>query len=177
MNSKICKNCGGEINATSTVCKHCHTQFPYNKQGECDICERIGMDTKIIFNQELCQNHYREKLRSIQVVTTHSIPDWSITKTKGVVAAEIIIDVSKLKPFDGDLDESFNNVETLYENEIGRASSTAIDQLKFLAADVKMNAIVGCTFEYASLPGEKLAVIAYGTIVEVVKTQNTDVSE
>ena len=98
------------------------------------------------------------------VVTTPTVEGAPIKRYIGMVSGETIAGVNVFKDFGASLSNMFGGRASQYEEEIGNASATAVNEMCARAQSMGANAVVGDYFTAGSDNG-MLAAIATGTAV------------
>ena len=99
------------------------------------------------------------------VVTTPTIEGAPIKRYIGMVSGETFAGVNMFKDFGAGLSNMFGGRASQYEEEIGNASATAVNEMCARAQAMGANAVVGVKVDYftAGANNGMLAAIATGT--------------
>lgn len=103
------------------------------------------------------------------VTTTPQIEGKKIIDYKGIVCGEVISGVNFVKDFMAGIRDFVGGRSEAYEDELIKARTGAIEEMKRRAAEMGANAIVGIDIDYEVLgqAGSMLMVTASGTAVVV----------
>lgn len=103
------------------------------------------------------------------ITTTNSIEGREITEYIGIVYGEVISGVSFIKDFGAGLRDIFGGRSAGYEEELVRARTEAIEEMKIRAENIGADAVVGCKMDYEVLgqAGSMLMVTISGTAVKL----------
>ncbi|MBF0966881.1 heavy metal-binding domain-containing protein [Actinomyces bouchesdurhonensis] len=101
------------------------------------------------------------------VVTTPTVEGTPIKRYIGMVSGETFAGVNMFKDFGAGLSNMFGGRASQYEEEIGNASATAVNEMCARAQAMGANAVVGVKVDYftAGTNNGMLAAIATGTAV------------
>ena len=100
------------------------------------------------------------------VVTTPTVEGAPVKQYIGMVSGEAISGVNMFKDFGANLSNMFGGRASQYEEEIGGASATAVNEMCARAQAMGANAVVGVKVDYtAGADNGMLAAIATGTAV------------
>ena len=105
----------------------------------------------------------------MDITTTHSIEDKTITRYCGVVAGEAILGANLFKDLFAGIRDLVGGRSGTYERELQKARDIALKELEERARDLGANAIVGVDLDYEVLGqgNGMLMVSASGTAVIV----------
>ena len=98
------------------------------------------------------------------VVTTPTVEGAPIKRYIGMVSGETIAGVNVFKDFGASLSNMFGGRASQYEEEIGNASATAVNEMCARAQSMGANAVVGVKVDYFTAGSDNgmLAAIATG---------------
>lgn len=101
------------------------------------------------------------------VVTTPTLEGVPIRRYVGMVSGETIAGVDAFKDFGASLVNVFGGRASQYEEEIGNAATTAVNEMCIRAQSIGANAVVGVHVDYFTVGADNgmLAAIATGTAV------------
>ena len=101
------------------------------------------------------------------VVTTPTVEGAPVKQYIGMVSGEAISGVNMFKDFGANLSNMFGGRASQYEEEIGNASATAVNEMCARAQAMGANAVVGVKVDYFTAGSDSgmLAAIATGTAV------------
>ena len=101
------------------------------------------------------------------VVTTPTVEGAPIKRYIGMVSGETIAGVNVFKDFGASLSSMFGGRASQYEEEIGNAAATAVNEMCARAQAMGANAVVGVKVDYFTAGSDNgmLAAIATGTAV------------
>ena len=101
------------------------------------------------------------------VVTTPTVEGTPIKRYIGMVSGETFAGVNVFKDFGASLSNMFGGRASQYEEEIGNAAATAVNEMCARAQAMGANAVVGVKVDYFTAGSDNgmLAAIATGTAV------------
>lgn len=143
---------------------------------KCIECGKEGALFKNINFQEIagrlyclpCGATYVEKvIAPIPVTTTPTVEGRRIKRYIDIESVEIVIGTGAFSEWQGDVSDFFGARSTAFEQKIRKARKTAVDKLRFVAAERGGNAIVGVDLDFTEFSGNRIGVIANGTVVEL----------
>jgi uncharacterized protein YbjQ (UPF0145 family) len=111
----------------------------------------------------------KDKLSSIIMTTTNNIDGYLISKYIGIDSSEVVIGTGVLGEFVSDLNDFMGERSTNFEKKIQDAKEIVFNKLKRKALDKGANAIVGIDIDYTEFTGNKIGIIANGTLVIIEK--------
>jgi uncharacterized protein YbjQ (UPF0145 family) len=124
-----------------------------------------------IKNQDHCQrcakNIFDNAVKSIQITTTNNMDGYKINKYIDIESVEIVIGTGVFSEFGSDISDFFGARSTAFEVKMQKAKKVALERLKYIAFEKGGNAVIGIDIDYTEFSGNKIGVIANGTIVEV----------
>ena len=163
---RYCPNCGEEIFEDSTKCLNCNQDLP-QKTMICDTCGKGSQKTIIIFQKEYCENCAKKLVYSIIVTNTHSVINTQIKDYLGVESTEIVIGTGLWSELTSDFSDFFGQRSTAFENKLNTAKRLTLFKLKTIAAMKGANAVVGVSLNFTEFSGNRIGVIAAGTLVSL----------
>ena len=101
------------------------------------------------------------------VTTTPQIEGTSITGYLGVVAGEAILGANVFRDIFAGITDIIGGRSGAYEESLGQARQTALEEMELRAAQLGANAVVGVDLDYEVI-NNMLMVSASGTAVTVV---------
>ena len=103
------------------------------------------------------------------ITTTPSIEGKKILEYKGLVTGEAVMGVNVIKDLFSSITDIVGGRSGGYEEELGKARETALDEMRDRAAAMGANAVVGVDLDYEVLGqgGSMLMVSASGTAVKI----------
>lgn len=142
-------------------------------------CTKCG-DTGGIFRDALyvnikgedhCPNcakkYFEEGIKDIQVTTTNSIDGYKVRKYIDIESVEVVIGTGVFSEFGGEVADFFGARASAFEEKLQKAKKVAVDKLKYLAFEKGGQAVIGIDMDYTEFTGNRIGVIANGTIVEL----------
>jgi uncharacterized protein YbjQ (UPF0145 family) len=145
---------------------------------ECSSCGKEagffkGMSFQEIRGQEYCHEcaakYVRQAIAGVQMTTTHSLEGHNIIRYIDIESVEIVAGTGMFSEFGGDLADFFGTRATAFEQKLRKAKRTALDKLRYRAFELGGNAVVGIDLDYTEFSGNRIGLIANGTIVQVAR--------
>jgi uncharacterized protein YbjQ (UPF0145 family) len=162
--NRLCPNCFQTIDVELIRCPYCRTNLPPLKK-KCDNCGKATPEPTFIREKEYCQDCALNLTNSVMITTTHSFEGYKIDGYLGIESVEIVIGTGAFSEFQGDFADFFGQRSTAFEHKMQNAKQAALHRLKYLALQKGGNAIVGIDLDYTEFTGNRIGVIANGTIV------------
>lgn len=143
---KECESCGKTEGLSRNI---------VNIKGKycCNVCAEILIDKAII---------------EIPITTTLNIDGYKVKRYVDIESVEIIIGTGIFSEFSGGIADFFGSRSTAFERKLQNAKKLAFKTLKYRAFEKGGNAIVGIDIDYTEFSGNRIGLIANGTIVEIV---------
>ncbi len=130
-----------------------------------------GIGFKIIHEKEYCpscaEQYVRDGINGIQITTTPTVDGYKIKKYIDIESVEIVIGTGIFSEFTGEVSDFFGERSTTFEQKLQKAKRIALDRLRFSAFQKGGNAVVGIDLDYTEFSGNRIGVIANGTIVKM----------
>jgi uncharacterized protein YbjQ (UPF0145 family) len=104
----------------------------------------------------------------IIVTTTPSVEGHRITAYKGIVTGEAILGANIFRDIFAGISDIVGGRSGAYEQELGRARETAMQEMEDRAAALGANAVVGVDLDYEVI-NNMLMVSASGTAVSIAR--------
>lgn len=114
-----------------------------------------------------------EQAETILVTTTPGLDGYRVDEYLGIEGVEFVIGTGVFSEFTTDLQDFFGKRSTAFESKLQVARREALQALKFLAAEKGANAIVGIDLDYTEFSGNRIGLIANGTLVRVSEEQKS----
>lgn len=142
----------------------------------CSVCAK---ESKILNNvvfqtirgQLYCsdcgQKFFNSVVAPIVITTTSSIEGHRIKRYIDVESVEVVIGTGAWSEFTGDVSDFFGARSTAFEQKLKKARKTAVDKLRWVAAERGGNAVVGVDLDFTEFAGNRVGLIVNGTVVEV----------
>lgn len=108
-----------------------------------------------------------EVLSPIAVTTTPTVEGRRIKRYIDIESVEIVIGTGAFSEFAGDISDFFGSRSTVFEQKLRNARKSAVNKLRYLAFERGGNAVVGVDLDFTEFSGNRVGVIANGTVVEV----------
>ena len=126
------------------------------------------------FCSSCAQEYVRDAIASVQITTTHTIEGHRVVRYLDIESVEIVVGTGMFSEFGGDVADFFGARSTAFEKKLQKAKRTALDKLRYLAFDRGGNAVLGVDLDYTEFSGNRIGLIANGTIVRVepIEPQN-----
>jgi uncharacterized protein YbjQ (UPF0145 family) len=101
------------------------------------------------------------------MTTTSSLEGYRVRRYIDIESIEIVVGTGAFSEFGGDLSDFFGLRSTAFEQKLQKAKRTALDKLRYLAFERGGNAVIGIDLDYTEFSGNRIGLIANGTIVDV----------
>lgn len=168
-----CSLCGKKLgafvkyrgHANELLCDVCHNNTIVVGQTAEEYAKVSAESAKEKENRE----RLRELAEQVMVTTTNNIDGYSVSEYLGIESVEIIPGTGVLSEFSTGILDFLAARSKGFESKLQKAKAEALSMLKFLAAEMGGNAIIGIDLDYAEFSGNRVAVIVNGTIVKVEK--------
>lgn len=146
---------------------HCKRDVPRQKN-ICSVCGK-STDTTFILEKEYCEDHFYEYIGDVLLSTTPTLEGYRIAEYLGVETATIVIGTGVIAEFTSDISDFFGARSSSFENMVLSGRQVALEKLQLAARQHGGNAIVGLAINFTEFSGNRIGVIAYGTLVRVEK--------
>jgi len=124
----------------------------FENKNYCWICAPIIMD---------------QKTKGITITTTMGIEGHRIREYIDIESIEIVIGTGFFSEFSTEIDDFFGTRSTSFEKKLQAAKKNALRLLKLKALQKGANAIVGIDMDYTEFSGNRIGVVANGTLVKI----------
>ncbi|HNY63774.1 MAG TPA: heavy metal-binding domain-containing protein [Bacteroidales bacterium] len=132
-----------------------------------------GLKFTTINHFEYCpdcaQKYFDNVMRTIRLTTTNNIDGYLVKNYVDIASVEVVIGTGVFTEFGGDISDFFGARSTGFEVKLQKAKEAALARLKFIAFEKAGDgaAVVGVDLDYTEFSGNRIGVIANGTIVEL----------
>jgi uncharacterized protein YbjQ (UPF0145 family) len=110
----------------------------------------------------------QEALAGVVLTTTPSMDGYQVKRYLGIESVEIVIGTGMWSEFTGGIADLLGARTTAFEEKMQNAKVMALQKLQLLAAEKGANAVIGIDLDYTEFSGNRIGVIANGTLVEIV---------
>ena len=115
-----------------------------------------------------CAKEYvTNAISKILMTTTVSIDGHKVKKYIDIESVEIVIGTGFFSEFSGGVSDFFGARSTAFEDKLQKAKRVSLDKLKYIAFKKGGNAVIGIDLDYTEFSGNRIGLIANGTIVEI----------
>ena len=114
-------------------------------------------------------DYVRQAIAGVQMTTTANLDGYHVARYIDIESVEIVAGTGMFSEFGGDVADFFGARSTAFEQKLQKAKRTALDKLKYRAFEKGGNAVIGIDLDYTEFSGNRIGLIANGTIVEVVR--------
>ena len=121
-----------------------------------------------VYCEECGRKYIEDALSKIQLTTTNSIDDYKVKRYIDIHSVEIVIGTGVFSEFTGEISDFFGQRSTTFEKKLQEAKKAALDKLKYRAFEQDGNAVIGIDLDYTEFSGNRIGLIANGTIVEII---------
>ncbi len=144
----------------------------------CVKCSKEGGFVKgLLFQQikgrEYCHqcaaDYVRDAIAGVQMTTTPSLDGFHVVQYIDIESVEIVAGTGMFSEFGGDVADFFGARSGAFEQKLQEAKRTALDKLRYRAYELGGNAVIGVVLDYTEFSGNRIGLIANGTIVEVAR--------
>ena len=112
--------------------------------------------------------------KNMLMTTGYSFDGYTITAYKQVIAGECVIGTGFLSDLSAVVNDFFGTTSNTLSRKLDEARSYATRNLIERAENLGANAIIGVDFDYITLAGNMLAVVANGTAVYVKSNSSSE---
>ena len=151
MAKQKCVKCGKEGGAFSTI-----------------SFQKLRGDT---YCSECARLYVRHAIAGVQVTTTPSLDGFIVKRYLDIESVEIVVGTGMFSEFSSDFADFFGARSTAFEQKLQSAKRTALDKLRYLAFEKGGNAVIGIDLDYTEFSGNRIGLIANGTVVVVAQIQ------
>ncbi len=117
--------------------------------------------------EEEFRKEVEEKFDTILLTTTNNFDGYRIKRYIGIESSEIVMGTGIFSELSSSLSDAMGNRSTGFESKMQKAKRDAFDKLKVMAIRIGGNAVVGIDIDYSEFSGNRTAIIANGTVVEI----------
>ncbi len=146
---------------------------------KCSSCAKaqtfftVATDFVNVHGRDFCkpcgEQFVNEVTAKIMITTTNSFDGYSIARYIDIESVEIVIGTGIFTEWGGGLADFFGQRSTGFERKLQQAKQTAFKKLKYLAFEKGGNAVVGVDIDYTEFSGNRIGLIANGTLVAIEK--------
>lgn len=140
----------------------------------CGVCGKSagmlsGLSFQVIGSESYCsacaRSYIDDAIASIAITTTPSIDGYVVEHYLGIESVEIVVGTGMFSEFGGDISDFFGARSTAFEQKLQKAKQTALDKLRYRAFELGGDAVVGVDLDYTEFSGNRIGLIANGTVV------------
>lgn len=102
------------------------------------------------------------------MTTTNNLDGYTVSQYMDIESVEIVMGTGVFSEFAGDIADFFGARSTAFELKLQKAKKLAFKKLKFLAFEKGANAVIGIDIDYTEFTGNRIGLIANGTLVKIV---------
>lgn len=129
-----------------------------------------GISFQHIKGNEYCSScaakYVAEAISKIIITTTNHLDGFKVKRYIDIESVEIVAGTGMFSEFGGDVADFFGARATGFELKLQNAKRTALDKLKYAAFEKGGNAVIAIDLDYTEFTGNRIGIIANGTIVE-----------
>lgn len=119
--------------------------------------------------------HEKKELTETHMLTTgFDFNGYRIVKYKGVISGQVVLGTGFLSEFTASFADFFGEESNEFANKLEKAKNAATNKMIIKSIDKGGNAIIGVDFDYITLRGNMIGVVANGTSVIVEEIENYD---
>jgi uncharacterized protein YbjQ (UPF0145 family) len=110
--------------------------------------------------------------KKILVTTTPKVDGYYVAKYIGIESVEFVIGTGIFSEVTSDIADIFGRRSSAFEKKLQIAKQTAMNALKYIAAEQGANAVIGIDLDYTEFSGNRVALIINGTLVRLAPLQS-----
>lgn len=119
--------------------------------------------------QSCAKKRFDDAIKEVQITTTNNIDGYKVSKYIDIESVEIVLGTGVFSEFGGEVSDFFGMRSSAFEQKLQKAKKAAFERLKYLAFEKGGNAVIGIDIDYTEFTGNRIGVIANGTIVQIEK--------
>jgi uncharacterized protein YbjQ (UPF0145 family) len=137
----------------------------------CDSCYAAPAQERkqALQESEAALQRIKEASEKIIVTTTHNIDGCYVTAYLGVESVEFVIGTGLFSEMTSDFSDLFGLRSSAFESKLQTAKRTAMEAIKFIAAEKGAHAIIGLDLDYTEFSGNRVGLIMNGTLVRLAR--------
>ncbi|MBL7960863.1 heavy metal-binding domain-containing protein [bacterium] len=117
-----------------------------------------------------CADEYIAKaISGILITTTNNIDGYTVSKYIDIESVEIVVGTGVFSEFTGEVSDFLGSRSSAFEQKLQKAKQAALDTLRYKASEKGGNAVIGIDLDYTEFSGNRIGVVANGTIVVLTK--------
>lgn len=120
----------------------------------CPVCAKRVMD---------------EAIKNIVMTTTNNVDGFRVQEYIDIDSVEVVVGTGAFSEFGGDIADIFGARSTAFEVKLHKAKELAFNKLKYNAHEKGGNAVIGIDLDYTEFSGNRIGIVANGTIVRIEK--------
>lgn len=139
----------------------------------CEICGKADTSGPLnkIEGRMMCrscaQEHIDQLAKRIIMTTTPSVDGYTVSRYLGIEAVEVVIGTGPFSEFSTQIQDFFGDRSTAFEEKLRDAKALAQKKLAWKAHLRGGNAVIGVDLDYTEFTGNRIGVVANGTVVEL----------
>jgi uncharacterized protein YbjQ (UPF0145 family) len=180
----VCNSCGTVFKKEVAQCFLCGVTFNNETSKNVDFqpfideyCLKCKKQPKMLSKAKFvqtrggcyCTDCLESLVKKVIVTSTHMIEGSKIDKYLGFDSVEIVLGTGAFSEFSADMADIFGSRSSAFEKKLQTAKIAALDKLRFHAFKKGGNAIVALDLDYIEFSGNKIGLVANGTIVSTKK--------
>lgn len=165
--TKNCPYCDTELYADALRCPSCGQNVP-NLKNVCGVCNKEG-ETRYFYGKEYCRDCLNTFVRSVKISSTPNLDGYRIVEHLGIETAVIVLGTGIFSEVSSEISDLFGQRSSSFEKKITEAKNTAFDKLCLATRRLRGDAIVGLTISLTEFSGNRVGLVAYGTVVRIEK--------
>ncbi len=103
------------------------------------------------------------------MTTTPTIEGYRISTYIGIESVEVVIGTGVWSELSSSIADFFGSRSTEFEHKLSMAKRLTIQKMKYMATQKEADAVVAMDLDYTEFSGNKIGVIASGTLVTIEK--------
>lgn len=124
--------------------------------------------------QQCALKFVKAATEQIVITTTNNVDGFKVKKYIDIESVEIVIGTGVFSEISGGIADFFGTRSGAFEQKLQKGKQTALDILKYRAFEKGGNAVIAIDLDYTEFSGNRIGLIANGTIVEIVPVTSND---
>ncbi len=147
----------------------------YGSCCSCNAKEQPGNTSFIsirgkVYCPDCAEELFNNEISLVPITTTNNIDGYCVTKYISVESSEIIMGTGMISEFMGEISDIFGARSTAFEEKLEMSRKCVILKLQKIAYEKEADAIIGVDIDYTEFSGNRIGVIANGTLVKLKKS-------
>ncbi len=144
---------------------------------ECCSCTEKGGFLKDALFQKIMGKDYcqacaikfvKAATEKIIITTTNNVDGYKVSKYIDIESVEIVVGTGVFSEIGGEISDFFGARSGAFEKKLQKGKKTALDILRYRAFEKGGNAVIAIDLDYTEFSGNRIGLIANGTIVKLI---------